>query len=457
MAEKKNDKKTTRVAKSKSEQKKQLAGFAVGAAAAGAAAAAAAGKGKSKKKKKTIAVVAVILVLAVIACGALYYYDITPFNFELGSSYGFKYYKNAVKKVVSTVDGELIVHMIDVHQGDSILLQLPDGKNMLIDGGDKDSKIAAHIINYLFDYTDLKDENGKITLDYVMLTHTDADHCGSLDNVIAHEDIDVKNVYRPMVVAESKYFSNDPLKEYAEEMNYAVDTVTTQAYSDFMNAVYGEPTLENVYYNLEGMTIGGEDAGYIFYFYNPSVEMYKTISTAKQKNNVSPMMLLEFNGRRILLTGDSDEEAEDNFIENVNNRLFDNDFDGDVDVLKVAHHGGRESTKQELLDMLMPEYAMISCGENSYDHPRPETLEKLAAKNTRVYCTYRKYSTGAEDYPYSSDKFDGNIRMKVDSEGNISFDFVADLIESAKTTASSGKRGELLRAAFMGLRRRFYA
>lgn len=39
--------------------------------------------------------------------------------------------------------------------------------------------------------------------------------------------------------------------------------------------------------------------------------------------------------------------------------------------------------------------------------------------------------------------------MKVDSEGNISFDFVADLIESAKTTASSGKRGELLRAAFM--------
>ena len=271
MAEKKNDKKTTRVAKSKSEQKKQLAGFAVGAAAAGAAAAAAAGKGKSKKKKKTIAVVAVILVLAVIACGALYYYDITPFNFELGSSYGFKYYKNAVKKVVSTVDGELIVHMIDVHQGDSILLQLPDGKNMLIDGGDKDSKIAAHIINYLFDYTDLKDENGKITLDYVMLTHTDADHCGSLDNVIAHEDIDVKNVYRPMVVAESKYFSNDPLKEYAEEMNYAVDTVTTQAYSDFMNAVYGEPTLENVYYNLEGMTIGGEDAGYIFYFYNPSV------------------------------------------------------------------------------------------------------------------------------------------------------------------------------------------
>ena len=55
-------------------------------------------KESQKRKKKTIAVVAVILVLAVIACGALYYYDITPFNFELGSSYGFKYYKNAVKK-----------------------------------------------------------------------------------------------------------------------------------------------------------------------------------------------------------------------------------------------------------------------------------------------------------------------------------------------------------------------
>ncbi|MGN0782670.1 MAG: ComEC/Rec2 family competence protein [Christensenellales bacterium] len=454
MAEKKNDKNTNtaRVAKSKSEQKKQLSRFAVGAAAAGAAVAAAAGRGKSKKTKKIITVVAVILVLAVIACGALYYYDIKPFNFEWGDSYGFKYYKNAVKKVVATVDGELIVHMIDVHQGDSILLQLPDGKNMLIDGGDKDSKIADHIINYLFNYTDLKDSNGKITLDYVMLTHTDADHCGSLDNVIAHKDIDVKSVYRPMVVADSKYFSDDPLKAYALEMNYTVDTVTTQAYSDFMNAVYNEESLENVYYNLEGMTIGGDEAGYIFYFYNPSVEMYKKISTAKQKNNVSPMMLLEFNGRKILLTGDSDEEAEDNFIQNVNAGLFDNGFDGDVDVLKVAHHGGRESTKQELLDMLKPEYAMISCGENTYGHPRPETLEKLAAKDTQVFCTYRKYSTGAGEYPYSSDKFDGNLRMKVDASGNISFDFVADLVDNAKTSASAARNGELLKAVFMELK-----
>lgn len=457
MADKKDNKKSTRVAKSKSEQRKQISRFVVGTAAAGAAAAAAASRGKSKKTKKIIATVAVILILAIIACGVLYYYDIKPFNFEWGDSYGFKYYKNAVKKVVSSVDGELIVHMIDVHQGDSILLQLPDGKNMLIDGGDKDSKIANHIINYLFNYTDLKDSSGKITLDYVMLTHTDADHCGSLDNVIAHEDIDVKNVYRPMVVADSKYFADDPLKEYAAEMNYEVDTVTTQAYSDLMKAIYGEASLENVFYNLEGMTIGGADVGYMFYFYNPSIEMYKKISTAQQKNNVSPMMLLEFNGRKILFTGDSDEDAEDNFIQNVNEGLFDNGFDGDVDVLKVAHHGGRESTKQELLDLIKPEYAMISCGENTYGHPRPETLEKLRDINAKVYCTYRKYSTDADDYAYSSDKFEGNLRMKIDASGNISFDFVADLVDNAKNSATNAANAKLIEAALMEIRRRMCA
>lgn len=121
-----------------------------------------------------------------------------------------------------------------------------------------------------------------------MLTHTDADHCGSLDNVIAHEDINVKNVYRPMVVAESKYFSNDPLKEYAEEMNYAVDTVTTQAYSDFMNAVYGEPTLENVYYNLEGMTIGGEDADTYFIFTIRLWKCTKPLARQSRKTTCRP-------------------------------------------------------------------------------------------------------------------------------------------------------------------------
>lgn len=443
-----------RVAKSKKEQGKQIAKFAIGTAVAGATAAAAVSRGKSKKHKKLIAVVAFILVLAVIACGVMYYYDVKPFNFELGT-YNFKYYKGAVKKAVASVDGELIVHMIDVHQGDSILIQLPDGKNMLIDGGDKDGKIASHITDYLFNYTDLKDEKGKITLDYVMLTHSDADHCGSLDDIIAHKDIDVLNVYRPMVVAESKYFSNDPLKAHADELGYVVDTITTQAYSAFMKAVYEEETLQNVYYNLEGMTIGEETAGYMFYFYNPAIEMYKKISSAAQKNNVSPMLLLEFNGRKILLTGDSDEVAEDNFIKNVNADLFGTGFDGDIDVLKVAHHGGEDSTKQELVDLLKPEYAMISCGENTYGHPRQATLDKLTNAGAQIFCTYRRFSTGAGDFAYSSDKFEGGFRMTVDGKGDITFEFVSDIVDGAKTTAAARLNIDLIYSAFALTKRRF--
>ena len=368
---------TQKTSKSKSQQKKEVGAFIAAAIATGAVVTKKATKGKSKKQKASIRSLAFVLVVAIVVCGALFYMNIPPFDFEINGD-TFKYYSYPPIRPSTTLSGvdtdDFRLHVIDVHQGDCILLQLPDGKNMLIDGADKSSTLAEGIINYLLsDTVGLKNEDGKVILDYVVLTHTDADHCGSLNDVINHDSIDVLNVYRPMVM--SKY-ANDPLNQYALDNNYSYSTITTKVYSEFVQAVYEEENC-NVFYNIGDIQLLG--SGYNMYFFNPTYEMYQNMSTAADKNNVSPIILLTVYGKSILLTGDADTEQEQNFLAQLNTNNYGVDVTlADVDVLKVGHHGGKESTTQNFLNVVNPEYALISVGEgNKYGHPKAEVLSRL--------------------------------------------------------------------------------
>lgn len=373
--------------KSKGSQTKDLSLFAAGVAAAGAAVSKKLGGGKSKGKKVLINIAVALLAVAVLLCGGLYYYDIAPFDFSLDGADTFKFYayenyEYVVKKPtpgVIAAESSLKVHYIDVGQGDCVFIQLPDGKTMLIDGAKNSSTVASGIIGYL---TGLYPGDEKIVIDYVMLTHCDSDHCGSLDDVIASDKIDIKSVYQPKVYSS---YENDPLVSPAG--NYA--TITTNVYKNFVKAVYEEKqsgVLDDIYYNLQGTEISGE--GWLMRLYNPAESMYAKLSSAKEKNDISPIMVLYFGDIRLLFTGDADNDAEKNFMANVLADLFNDGFDGDVDVLKVAHHGGQESTSAEFLNMVRPEYSIISVGAgNSYGHPRPATLERLAAVGSKVYRT----------------------------------------------------------------------
>ncbi|MEG2158974.1 MAG: MBL fold metallo-hydrolase [Clostridia bacterium] len=347
------------------------------------------GKNKTKKQKRIINIIIVVLVIVVLAMGCLYYFDIEPFDIVLGNNTDFKYYKvgevGDVPNILASASGDLRIHYIDVNQGDSILIQLPDGKNMLIDGGDRDSKVASCVINYLLsDKVGLKrNSNNAITLDYVLLTHCDSDHCGSLDDIIASSSIDVKSVYRPRVL--SKH-SADPLKSVIEqEKAQNVQTISTTVYYNFVDSIVKEVASgilseNDIHYNLQGNHIDG--VGYTLNFYNPKAEMYDKLASAQDKNNISPIIVLTYNSatpKRILLTGDADEKAEQNFVDNVNANLFSDSFSGDIDVLKVAHHGGEESSNDFFLGMAKPEYAVISVGEgNKYNHPREVSLSRLS-------------------------------------------------------------------------------
>jgi beta-lactamase superfamily II metal-dependent hydrolase len=86
------------------------------------------------------------------------------------------------------IDGEFSVHFLDVGQGDSILINFPNGKNMLIDTGDTNDAVA----DYIIDCVKKTDEN---KIDYLVLTHTDTDHIGNALRII--DAFDVEKAFVP--------------------------------------------------------------------------------------------------------------------------------------------------------------------------------------------------------------------------------------------------------------------
>lgn len=370
--------------KSKDQQRGDMAKLAAGAAAAGYVATRVARRGK--KSKLVAALIALVVALVIFGVGAMYYFDIKPFDADFFNGKFKCWYMSADSFVAS--DGDLQVRFLDIGQGDCALVQLPDGKNMLIDSGKNNSETEKKIIDTL-------KEVGATTIDYGVLTHTDSDHSGGMDKVIASDDITFKTMYMPLVKSK---LAGDKVQAWYDEAkdgylkdldmtepaDFNIQTITTQVYADFMQALLNEEGCEPIF-SFAGMQIKGD--GYVFDFYNPTYQEYKEISTAKQKNNVSPVMILRFNGKKILFTGDCDS-AESNFnsaaLAATDPSLF------DVDVLKVAHHGGKESTSENFLKIVQPEYSVISVGENSYNHPTQEVLKRLSNVGSKIFTTQDK-------------------------------------------------------------------
>ena len=192
--------------KSKAEQRKDMAKLAAVAAAGGYAAGKLAKRGRRGKKGRKIgAVVGVLAALIIVAVGAMYYYDVKPFDADWFNGQFKSWYMSADSFVQS--DGNLQIRFLDIGQGDGALVQLPDGKNMLIDGGKNNGETEEKIIKTL---TDL----GIDTIDYGVLTHTDSDHVGGLDAVIASDEITFKAMYMPLIKSKSP---DDQVEEWVEE------------------------------------------------------------------------------------------------------------------------------------------------------------------------------------------------------------------------------------------------
>ncbi len=340
----------------------------------------------------------VIVIIAAIALIAFYFAapdsfrNTFPFFFDDGAPSG-----DTSAPPLARGEGELQVHFIDVGQGDCILILFPDGKDMLIDcgttkGGDLDETLA-----YLDTYVPDKQ------LDYLMLTHSDDDHVGYINEIIYEYDVD--NIFMPDILAmPSGRVASAELQAQIERLDATKlamfddeDGIDTNAYAEFFIAALSEPDC-NIYINVDSdedtnsivLTDNGlqeptnpdTDATYRLTFYCPTQEYYDTtdLSDAKDKNAVSPVGILEYNDFRLVFTGDSNEINEPIIAERIGKI--------DCDVLKVAHHGSESSSLDVFLNAVDCEYAVISCGEgNSHHHPRQAALDRLIAQDMTIYRT----------------------------------------------------------------------
>jgi len=237
---------------------------------------------------------------------------------------------------VAAASNNVKVHIINVGQGDAILIQTGN-ENILIDGGPKGK--GDDVVNYL------KKQKVK-TLNAVVATHPDADHIGGLAYII--KNMNVKSVYAPKV------------------------SHTTQAYKDFLQAVKKKKlTIKSA---KNGVEIPTKAKDITLKFIAPVKEYNK-----KDLNNWSGVLLLQHNKKKFLFTGDAEKQAEKDMLAK---KLI-----PAVDVLKVSHHGAKDATTAEFLAKAKPKFAAISVGKNNYGHPTKEVLNRLKKVGAKVYRT----------------------------------------------------------------------
>lgn len=222
------------------------------------------------------------------------------------------------------------VHFIDVWQGDSELVELPNGQTLLIDAGTPQSgNQVANEIKSL----------GYSRIDYLVATHPHADHIGGMAEII--NSFDIGEIYMPKV------------------------STTTATYENLLDAIAAKGL--SIHTAKAGVTIAADNT-FSVQIISPMLDDYADI------NDWSAIIRYNTASKNVLFTGDAGKDV----IRDAN--------PGKIDVLKVSHHGSRTGTDEALATELSPAYAVISCGlNNSYGHPHEEVLDAL--KGTQLYRT----------------------------------------------------------------------
>ena len=238
------------------------------------------------------------------------------------------------KTSVSTFSGDTLrVNYIDVGQGDSIFIQLPNKETMLIDAGE--AYEVDNVINYL-------NNLGIKKIDYVVGTHPHTDHIGGLEEVI--NTFDVGAIYMPKVSSNSKTFE---------------DLLTT-----ISNKGLKVKTAKS------GVVVLSED-NLKLEFIAPNSDNYSNL------NNYSAVLKLTYLDNTFLFMGDAETLSEDEITSEIK-----------ANVIKVGHHGSDSSSSVEFVKKVSPEYAIIMVGEgNSYNHPYQSIIDRYESVGAKVLRT----------------------------------------------------------------------
>lgn len=257
--------------------------------------------------------------------------------------------------------GEVV--FVDVGQGDSILIKLPynRGVYMIDTGGQLHFPVAEWqerrkpfkvgrdtLLPFL--------KSKKISrIDKLILTHSDADHIGAADELISELKIG--------------------------EILISPNSWEKPMMADIVNRAFEE----KIRVKEVKAGYGWENKSGSFYFVYPFDDEY-------EGNDDSLVLHAYFGGLSWLFTGDLEKGGEQEVI-SAYGKL-------EIDVLKVGHHGSRGSSSEPFIQMISPEYAVISAGKsNRYGHPHAEVLEILEGENVR---TVRTDESGAIHYRFTS-------------------------------------------------------
>ena len=279
--------------------------------------------------------------------------------------------------------------VLDIGQGDCIYIAFPDGKNMMMDIGSEFRSTSPW--NHANEFLQAKNVT---QIDYLFITHGDYDHIRDAKKLL--DNYEIKSLYMPLDKAQdSNTWLN--LLEAAKEETYTSEDGKT------VDAEYNN--------NVGAYTISGENWEMKCYSFDEAD--YPSGTNAEKINAVSPICLLEYADRTIVLTGDANEMTEEyvlakGYLDNI-----------DTDILKVGHHGSKSSTTQAFLDKIDAEFAIISTNgtreePGSYEHPTKELLARLDGYTDTVpdadYNGFRQiYITGS----------DGDITVRIGANGGI--------------------------------------
>ncbi len=244
--------------------------------------------------------------------------------------------------VHDNIPSDLTITNIDVGQGDCACIMCED-KVILIDGGSSDvSEVAKYrIVPFLKYY-------GIDTIDYMIITHSDADHVNGFEEILNKDDhfgLKIKNVVMPGISG------------------------TDKAYNDF------EKTVNASHVNLIRIY-----AGDMLRFSDMRLTcLHPSVGYAwEDANDYSTVLELDYKGFKGLFTGDLGFHGEEAASERLN----------DIDYLKVGHHGSKNSSSETFLSKVRPEIAVASAGyKNRYHHPAKEAIERIRGCGSAFFCT----------------------------------------------------------------------
>ncbi|NFO86301.1 MBL fold metallo-hydrolase [Clostridium botulinum] len=237
-------------------------------------------------------------------------------------------------------NNNIIVHYIDVGQGDAALIQV-NNINMLIDSGPKESR------NKILDY--LQSLNIK-KINYIVATHPHEDHIGNMAKIL--KTYGLYKFYAPKIENTTSTF--EKMIDALKDKNLKINVIKK---------------------DTNPIDLGKNTDVTIF---SPIKDSYDNI------NNYSPVIKIQYGDTSFLFTGDAEKEVENEILLDSNNNIR-------SDVIKIGHHGSSTSSSKSFIEKVNPSIAIISVGaDNKFNHPNKSTIDCLTKNNVKIYQTNKE-------------------------------------------------------------------